>query len=197
MVRSRSQRAVLGAIIGLLVGAAPAAAATRTSARIYEPFTASGAPSVHVAQTHRGSCFSGSAASGRKDTWRCISRNLIYDPCFSSPKVPFVLCPSGPGSTSAIKIKLTKRLPAGFANKGKPSTSGLPWALQTVSGANCVLATGATNVVDRRRLNFFCGKRRNVLWGDPIRRTEPWMIFSAPADAKRLTRKVAIKTAWF
>jgi hypothetical protein len=197
MVRSRSQRAVLGAVIAMFAGAMPASAATRTSARIYEPFTASGAPSVHVAQTHRGSCFSGSLASGRRDAWRCISRNLIYDPCFSSGKVHFVLCPSGPGSASAIKIKLTKGLPTGFANKGKPSTSGLPWALQTVAGAKCVLATGATNVIQRRRANFFCGTHKDVLWGDPIRRTEPWTIFSAPANAKKLTRKVAIKTAWF
>jgi len=188
---------VVGAVIALLVGAVPAAAGTRTSARIYEPFTASGAPSVHVVQTHRGSCFSGSLAAGRKDAWRCMSRNLIYDPCFSAGKVHFVLCPSGPGSSSAIKIKLTRGLPTGFANKGKASTSGLPWGLRTVSGARCLLATGATNVVDHRRANFFCGRNKNVLWGNPIRRTEPWTIFSAPLDAKRLTRKVAIRTAWF
>jgi hypothetical protein len=197
MVRSHLQRAVLGAVIAMLVGAASASAATRTSARIYEPFTASGAPSVQVAQTHRGSCFSGSLASGRKDAWRCISRNLLFDPCFSSGKVHFVLCPSGPGSASAIKIKLTKGLPAGFANQGKPSTSGLPWGLKTVAGTKCVLVTGATNVLQNRRANYFCGLHKDILWGDPIRRTEPWTIFSAPVDAKKLTRKVGIKTAWF
>jgi hypothetical protein len=184
---------------GLAVAASvtPALAATHTAAKIYEPFTAAGAPSVHVSRTIRGSCFSGSDSAIRKDAWRCMSGNFLYDPCFSSSKANFVLCPAAPGGASVIKLKLTHALPHGMADPGKPSTKGLPWSLETTSGAKCAFAGGATSVIGGRRLNYFCGKSTIGLWGSPNRKTEPWTIFSAPFQAKKLTQKVGIKTAWF
>ena len=186
---------VLVAIGAALAGSA-LAGATRTRTHIYEAFTASGAPAVHVKSTVRGECNGGSAATDRDDAWRCFSGNDVYDPCFSSSKAKgIVLCPTGPGSSSAVKIKLTARLSDG--NRGKPSKSGAPWAVETTSGTKCELNTGATTIVDHRRANYFCEHSTSVLWGSPSRESEPWTIYSAPATATKLTRKVKISVAWF
>lgn len=194
MFRSRSQRAALVAAVTFLVGAGVASGAAHTQVIVYETFDASGTPTIAVAQTIKGSCFSGSSAARRRDAWRCMSGNRIYDPCFSAHQVNFVLCPIG---APAVKIKLTKPLPGKFANRRKASTSGLPWALRLTSGATCRFLNGATSLVDHRRADYACGTSKNLLWGSPIRSTEPWTIFSAPFTTKRLTSKVAIKTAWF
>jgi hypothetical protein len=128
-----------------------------------------------------------------------MSGNLIYDPCFSSSNAKgIVLCPaSGPWSSSAIKIKLTRKVPIKYGNKGKPSTSGLPWALVTSAGWKCELNTGATSVVRGKRQNYFCTGTQDSLWGAPLRRSQPWKIYVAPTGAKRLRSEVAIQAAWF
>jgi hypothetical protein len=182
-----------------LAGAAGAGAAVHTRATIFRPFTASGKPAGRVTRTMRGYCWTGSSASGRADAWRCTVRNQIIDPCFSSPKARgLVVCAAtGPWSSSLIKIKLTRKLPGKFANKGKPSTTGLPWALRTTSGWKCELATGATNVIAGRRLNYFCTGTKQGLWGSPSRAAQPWRIYAAPPTATTLRRRVGISSAWF
>jgi hypothetical protein len=96
-----------------------------------------------------------------------------------------------------IKIKLRKRLPVALGNKRKGSTAGLPWALETTNGWKCRLATGATNVVDGQRLNYFCSGTQQGLWGAPNRGSEPWTIFAAPAQTHKLNHTVSISDAWF
>jgi len=182
------------------VSVAGATAATSTKTSIYTPFTSTGAVPAHIGKTVHGSCFTGSDAVAHKGAWRCMSANILYDPCFSPAHAAgLVLCPaSGPWSSSLIEIKLTKPLPTKFANTGKPSTKGLPWALETTAGWKCELATGATTSVSGKRLNYFCGaSTKNALWGSPIRTAQPWTIFAAPENAKRLTNRVDISSAWF
>jgi hypothetical protein len=195
----RLRRYVPSLVIAVILATGASAAlagTTKTQAHIYEPFTSSGKPAVHVSSTVRGSCNGGSAAIDRDDAWRCFTGNFIYDPCFSSSKAKgIVLCPTGPGSTSAVEIKLTAKLT--FGDKAKPSTSGTPWAVETTSGLKCLISTGATSVIDHRRANYFCGKGKNVLWGSPSRKSEPWTIYSAPATATKLTQTVKLSVAWF
>jgi hypothetical protein len=179
---------------------AVALAAAGTQTHVYEPFTSAGKPVGRVTHTYPGSCFAGSAASGRSDAWRCtVSGSTIVDPCFSSSKAKhFVLCPAtGPWSSKLIKVRLTTKLPRKLANKGKPSTHGLPWALVTVKGWKCNLDTGATQTVGARRQNYFCKGTSQSLWGSPQRGSEPWKIFVAGNHPKRLRAKTGIKTAWF
>jgi hypothetical protein len=38
---------------------------------------------------------------------------------------------------------------------------------------------------------------KQLLWGEPVRASQPWTIYSAPVTANTLTRVVEIKTAWF
>jgi hypothetical protein len=178
--------------------AGTALAGTHTRARIYEPFKASGKPAFHVSKTYSGSCFAASIAVNRRDAWRCMSGNAINDPCFSSAKAKgVVLCPaSGPWKKSLIKIKYKGKLP-GPANKGKPSTRGLPWALITTSGWKCRLDTGATQVVGGKRENYFCSGTSKALWGGPKRSVEPWTIYVAPNSATSLSQTTGIRSAWF
>lgn len=185
--------------VATIVSIGATASGERTKLTIYEPFTSSGAPSVRVTSTIRGHCWTGSLATRRGDAWRCMSGNFIDDPCFSSTSATgVVLCPAtGPWSSAAIEIRLTRSLPRKYGNKGKPSTAGLPWALVTTSGWKCVLATGATTVVDGRRANYACRGTKDWLWGAPMRRREPWRIDAASVSARKLSRTVSISAAWF
>jgi hypothetical protein len=183
--------------IGLAL-AGGATAGTRTAARIYQAFKPNGMPAIHVTKTVKGHCYSGSLEADRNDAWRCFVGNFIYDPCFSSSNAKgIVLCPTAAWKQSGVKIKLTKALPKAFGDKPKPSKkSGIPWALETTSGLKCGLVTGATSVLDGRRANYECGVT-GLLWGAPSRKSEPWTIYSATLSAKKLTKKVRIKIAWF
>jgi hypothetical protein len=180
-------------------GAGSAAAATHTKTTIFNPFTYSGKPASHVDKTLRGYCWTGSLASDRADAWRCMVGNEIIDPCFSSAKAGgIVLCSAnGSWSSSLLEVELTKKLPSKYANKGKPSTSGLPWALLTTADWKCELDTGATTAIHGMRLNYFCKGTKDGLWGSPSRKSQPWQIYAAPSTAKTLSSKVGIGWAWF
>ena len=190
----------LSPILVLAACAAVAGAATgaRTQVRVYRPFRSSGTPAVRVAKTGRGSCFSGSDAANRHDAWRCLNGHFVVDPCFSSGRAAgFVLCPIG-ASTEALRLTLSRALPRGLRDRRRPgSTRGLPWALITVRGWSCRLVTGATTVVDRRRLNYACQGTRNDLFGAPNRRHAPWRVFYAPPTARHLRHRIGIRTARF
>jgi hypothetical protein len=201
--RTTSSKRRLAALIGIagvsaVVAMASVALASgvRTRTHIYEAFTSAGTPALHVKSTVRGSCNGGSAATSRADAWRCFAGNFVYDPCFSSSAAKgIVLCPAGAWSSTGIEIKLTGRLV--FGNKGKPSTSGVPWAVETTSGAKCEIATGATSVIGGRRANYYCQKSKSWLWGNPSRKAEPWTLYTAPLTATKLTRTVKLSVAWF
>jgi hypothetical protein len=190
------------ALAAVLLAALPALAlaTTLTHTHVYKPFNSAGKPVGHVTHTYPGSCIGGSDASRRSDAWRCVvSGSTITDPCFSSSRAKqFVLCPAtGPWSSRVIKIRLFSKLPAGKANKGKPSTRGLPWALVTVKGWKCRLDTGATTTVDGKRQNYFCKGTTKSLWGSPQRRSEPWKIYVAGNHPRHLHTTTRIRAAWF
>jgi hypothetical protein len=191
--------ALVAAMLTLGVALAAAAPAPRTLPSVYTPFTDAGRPAGHVIRTVRGDCFTGSLSVAHADVWRCISANELYDPCFSSTKAAgTVLCPAtGPWSTQLIEIRLTQALPHKDGNHGRPSTTALPWALETTAGWKCRLDTGATTAVQDEKLNYFCTGTRDGLWGSPSRRSEPWTIIYAPDTAKSLTRRIGITIAWF
>jgi hypothetical protein len=187
----------LALVIGLgSVSALAAAGGARTQTHVYRAFKADGSAAIKVLKTVHGSCFSGSSAINRDDAWRCSSGKFLYDPCFSSSKAKgLVLCPADPWRQSGIEIKLTKPLPAKFRDKGKPSTSGLPWGIETASGLKCRIETGATGVFHHLRANYLCPGNR-WLYGGPDRKQEPWTIHQGPAHPSKL-HTVAIKIAWF
>lgn len=169
--------------------------AARTETRIYEAFAASGKPAIRITETVHGYCYIGSFAAVRDDAWRCISGNALYDPCFSSHKAKgIVLCPRAPWQRSGVEMKLTKRLPKPYAPK--PSTSGLPWGIETTAGLKCVFATGVTTAIGGVRANYGCTSNE-WLWGSPSRKPQPWTIYIAPFNAKKLSTRAKIAVAWF
>jgi hypothetical protein len=179
-----------------LAATAAQAAAVRTETHIYEAFTASGKAAIHITKTVDGYCYMGSLAAVRDDAWRCLSGNYLYDPCFSSHKAKgIVLCVSLPWQRSGVEIKLTEPLPKPYA--GKPSTSGLPWGIETTAGLKCVFATGGTTAIGGVRANYGCTRGNEWLWGSPSRKSEPWTIYIAPFDANKLSTRAKIAVAWF
>lgn len=189
-------RSVSVLIVAALVAAASASATSSTTTHIYQAFTSSGKPAIKITKTVKGICVGGSSATDRNDAWRCFGGNFVYDPCFSSSKAKGILvCPGNPWSRSGVELKVSGKLQ--FPDKQKPSTSGMPWAIQTTTGLKCVIATGATTVLQKQRLNYICMKSKDGLWGSPSRKHEPWKIDIAPSTATKLSKTVAIKTAWF
>ena len=188
--------AVAVALTVLAMGSV-AMATTRTSVRIYQAFASSGAPAIGVTKTINGHCFAGSSQANRNDAWRCTSNNLLYDPCFSSSKAKgIVLCPAAAWKRSGVKIVLTRGLPGKFGNRRVPSTNVRPWAMQTISGARCVLE-GMGPLISSKVFGDYACTNGKWLWNQPNRKAQPWTIFIAPVTATKLTTKARIAIAWF
>jgi hypothetical protein len=196
-MRLRGWIAVAAVALTALAVGSVATAGTHTSTRIYGAFTASGQAAIHVTKTVKGYCFAGSLEADRNDAWRCLSKNFLYDPCFSSSKAKgIVLCPAAAWKRSGLEIKLTKGLPTKFGSKRAPSTKGRPWAMETFSGLKCALA-GMGPIISPRVVGDYACKNPIWLWGRPNRKTQPWTIYVAPAGATKLTTKAKIWIAWF
>ncbi len=194
----RTRGLIIAAMIagGVLLISAGAFASQKTSARIYQAFKSDGSPAIGVTKTVKGHCFTGSIADDRSDAWRCLSGNILYDPCFSSSKAKgIVLCPAAAWKSSGIEIKLTQSLSGG--NTKKPSTKGTAWAIETTSGLKCAFVTSMQPGFGHHFGSYACGKSAEYLWDKPNRKTEPWTIYEAPATAKSLTNRAKIKIAWF
>lgn len=179
-------------------GSSPAGHAGQdTIASVYRPFRANGSTFLRT-HTHSGYCFTGSSAADRRDAWRCLTGNLIEDPCFSaSASARSVVCPLGPWTRRALRIRLTRPLPGKFANHPAPSLHVQPWAIELFGGHRARFSSGASSVVEGDRLNYSFGSGTSEgLWGYPDRSAEPWTIFDAPFGAQHLTRHVAIRRAW-
>jgi hypothetical protein len=188
------------AMSAVLTSLVAAVIATATHVVSFAAFTVGGVPTVHIAHTVRGSCFTESLAADRDDAYRCLSGNVIYDPCFAPPAAVhaakgIVVCPQAPWADSGIEIRLTKALPRNTLRT--PSIGGVPWAIETTTGCRSVIATGATAAIGTRRANYYCAGTKQWLWGTPSRTSEPWMIFTAPLNATRLSRRVAVEQAWY
>jgi hypothetical protein len=189
--------AAVAVALTALAASSAATAAMRTSTRIYRAFTSSGSPAITVTKTVRGHCFAGSSEANRNDAWRCTSKNLIYDPCFSSSKARgLVLCPVAAWSRAGVKIILNKALPTQAGNTRAPSTRSTPWAMQTFSGIRCSLQ-GMGPAISATVFGRYACRNGKWLWGHPNRNTQPWTMYIAPVTATQLTTKAKIAIAWF
>jgi len=187
---------LLVAAMVLIAVPVSAVARTTTTATIFHAFKPDGGPTLHT-HTKSGSCFSGSSTIDRRDAWRCGVGNFLFDPCFSSTQAPGkVVCPNAQ-LNGGVEITLTKGLPHGAGNTHAPSLKDQPWDIQLTSGRHCVFGSGASNVAQGLRLNYFCGAGVKFgLWGFPRRKSEPWTIFSAPFSANHLHTRAAIRRVW-
>lgn len=132
-----------------------------------------------------GSCFTNSLAVPSRDAWRCSvtgaggginlgnqanAAEQILDPCFDVGNGRVVCNPNPLTGQPGVLVKLTEPLPAPNLIVEKPSN---PWLLELDDGSICTLATGATGVVDGKRINYLCsvpGSRtteRTAVLGEP------------------------------
>lgn len=198
MIRRTLIGTTLAALCAAALAATALAGAGRTAESIYRPFSTSGSVLMTVTATRSGSCWTSSETTPRRDAWRCLVSNLIYDPCFNSTAKPgIVLCPTAPWTNAGTEIRLTEALPLSQANHGSVSLSEPPWAIQLTDGRDCLFDGGATAAIGTRRLNYFCsGLGYLGLWGYPDRRVQPWTIYAAPESAKHLRTALSIRHAW-
>ena len=176
---------------------APAPAPTQN--RIFTAVSPSGSPTIKVTSSADGECWEGSLLTPRAEAWRCTVNNYIEDPCFTSG-YETVVCPTGgPWTGAGVEVRLETPVSSlSHRNTGKwPSgASPIPWALQLADGSDCLLASGATSVVDGMRQNYECKPGGLWLYGDPDRSSPVWTIFGGSEKSSELTeRPVAI--AWF
>jgi hypothetical protein len=101
-----------------------------------------------------GNCWETSLAAPRPDSWRCIVKDTIYDPCFSAThNDKYVICDANPaGDTRGIKVILTDPLPVSTATWNDHQ----PWTLRLSNGAVCAFLTGASPIIAGQRANYGC-----------------------------------------
>ncbi len=102
--------------------------------------TVTGAGHFNVTATVSGHCWTTSIASNRKDAFRCMVGNAIYDPCFIRDRQA-VLCPTDLPSGTATLIKLTAPLPATLPGSAAPA-QGSVWQMKLAAGNLCGFITG-------------------------------------------------------
>jgi hypothetical protein len=125
--------------------------------RTFAPFSAAGAPSVPISARADGSCWTSSIAVPKRGVYRCLSGDLIADPCFVPPIAtapPTVLCVAAPWSSATV-LTLTSALPPASP---VALTSNNPWALELANGKRCIISTGTVPTVAGIALNYVCGQ---------------------------------------
>jgi hypothetical protein len=152
-----------------------------------------------------GNCFSSSIAEPyRKDAWRCMVANNIYDPCFETKQKGLVFCPINPLSTNSVLIKLTKALP-----KLSPITNtqdNWAWFLVLEDGTYCSPFMGTRPIIDKGQVAYYAcnssDKNKQVLLIDDLIKGVVWKanesILTKFGNAWSISSKqqVNIKTVW-
>ncbi len=122
----RSSALAAAAVVLALTGLA-AAALSPTRVSTYHPAGLRG-PTLH------GSCWTDSNATARRDAYRCMVGNDIYDPCFTAG-AHLVGCPNDVASNRGVYIVI----PSFPSN---PSGTPAPWSMELSNAAQCTVVTG-------------------------------------------------------
>jgi len=175
-----------------LASAASHAMMGRTQVGHFAPFLSSGkiAAGYAVVKSTYGYCWTTSDATPRKDAYRCMHGNELFDPCFRNPRGTEVACAVGVSPPKVDVLALTRKLPA---PSGMRATQA--FALVLAGGATCWFDTGATFVWKGRRANFGCPNRL-WLFGHVDRTHEPWTI-EAGKGLHPHPKWVKVAQAWF
>lgn len=180
---------------GNALAAPPRTAATmKTAVRIRGPFTSDGGlrPGLRLGNVLLGQCWTGSIGSQRRNAWRCMSGNVIHDPCFTHAGVKHLICMHAPWSRTVARLKLTRPLPA-RGNKGIKRLS-YPWGFKLVSGRRCVLIQGTAASMPGVLLPYECSGHAYATRANTQRAL--WRVRVAPDSVDRL-RVHPVRTAWF
>jgi hypothetical protein len=151
--------ATLAAALLLLAASSPHA----TRVVVFEPYADGNIASGMTVSRHaKGDCWTTSLATVRRDAWRCMTKNTIYDPCFSPKEgAKEVACPVDVVHRKLLLLALAKPLPA--SGGVDPITKRLrppdvePWFVTLSDGTNCWFTAGGTFTIGENRANYECG----------------------------------------
>jgi hypothetical protein len=143
-----------------------AAASTRTVT--FAPFAAAVAPSSAAPIT--ASCWTTSIAAPATNTYRCLAKNEILDPCFAPTVASTTTSPAQtargvPGVTASTDLtcfadpwsKGVQVMVKGALPKAVGAIDANPWALQLADGVRCVSLTGTVRTIGQLDLTYRCG----------------------------------------
>ena len=189
---------IVAVAVALVCGLSMASSATsvRTTTATYSPWSAGGTlkPTVSVAKTVTGSCWTSSIAVDAANAYRCTSASYVYDPCFAAPghHNSTVACAVSPWS-DVVVIELTGVLPHLVK---RPQNPQLVWAERLGNGERCVIDTGTGVSVAGATLNYYCSP--GVGWASvPDLSTSLWSASFARTLHARYVQKVSVLAAWY
>jgi hypothetical protein len=107
-----------------------ASGATPTTVVMYHP------ANMRVVRLLHGKCWTGSIAAPRRDAFRCMTGNDIYDPCFEESATR-VACPSDVLTNRGVAIAVPV-LPS-----NPVTVPASAWAMELQNHAACDVITGA------------------------------------------------------
>jgi len=158
-------------------------------------------PATLSADVSSGNCFISSVAEPyRKDAFRCMVQNGIYDPCFTLSKDGYVFCPVDPVKNNPVLIKLTSALPAPSAVV--TTKANWAWFLKLEDGTYCSPFTGTLPPLKDEMAYYGCsGGEGQVLVGDLVQgkvwtAQEGIATFDGQNWVLKSQKKVNIDTVW-
>jgi len=150
-------------------------------------------PTEIPSEIQEGSCWINALTSGRKGTWRCVVENRIYDPCFVASKINNLICDSDPiTKDKGFQLKLTEPLPEDMG-----AEEGQGWLIELEDWTTCRFITGATGVINGKRINYMCSDDSWIL-GD-LQTGTVWKAEKAEVDDSLQAKSiefVRIRRVW-
>ena len=166
-----------------------------TDLRLYRPFNSNpDQVSVQINKTVSGWCWEQSHADNRKDAWRCMVGNKIYDPCFvkSHGEKKQAVCPNSPWQSEAILITVENSLnPA--THKSLDMSKDYPWAIELLDGTQCQTLVDSQQTHDNLPVRYHCNNQ-SFLIGHLQRCKGLWQVLQKQGDS---VSTVSIKRAWY
>ena len=158
-------------------------------------------------QEKRGFCWVRSLAAKRADAWRCITNNVIYDPCFTSKVADTLVCNVDPADNKyGFLLRLQQPLPQSTRLKGKKNDA---WVIELQDGLLCRPYTGTARIVNYKgkviEVQYGCASLGDELVGLLRGSIKPGKVWQAKQvvykviDAKKkvvTTKVVSIKRVW-
>ncbi len=202
-VRSKAVVALgagFGAVAFAFSAAICAAAVKPTQLLVFMPWTSTGLQrGFGISSRVKGLCWTHAVSTNRPDAWRCTAGNDIYDPCFVNPTHrDQVVCAETPFSRSLVFMRLGKPLSENATSMARwKEHKGEPWAIRLDNGDKCAAITGATDIVDGKRLDYAC-VRSGWIAGFPDRSSGViWTAQVLPGPTEKHLQTLRITTVVF
>jgi len=113
---------------------------------------------IDLQKINTANCWTGSATVWRRDAFRCMHENFIYDPCFEVPfNSELISCPLTPYTGDVYFIAETDTVEGRHNNFEE--VPPYPWFIKLVDNTECHMISGATNLIANNRMDYSCNKK--------------------------------------